>query len=100
MIISGSRQIICSGGARPRPSPSRRNGPAHTPNVLTLDSIRDALIAEAARLDGLDLYDGIDAFKNAFQFNFDPNVPDRVNGYVPLAVIRSLHQLGLVGDPQ
>ena len=31
---------------------------------------------------------------------FDPNVPDRVNGYVPLAVIRSLHQLGLVGDPQ
>ena len=68
--------------------------------MITLDSIRDALIAEAARLDALDLYDGADAFKSAFQFNFDPNVPDRVNGYIPLAVIRSLHQLTLVGDPQ
>jgi len=78
----------------------RRYGPAHTPKVLTLESIRDALIAEASRLDGLDLYDGVDVFKDAFQFNFDPNLPDRVNGYVPLAVIRSLHQLGLVGDVQ
>lgn len=78
----------------------RRNGPAHSPNVITVESIRDALIAEAARLDAIDLYDGAETFKSAFQFSFDPNLSDRVNGYVPLAVIRSLHQLTLVGDPQ
>ena len=78
----------------------RRNGPAHSPNVITLESIRDALIAEAARLDAIDLYDGAETFKGAFQFSFDPNLPGRVNGYVPLAVIRSLHQLTLIGDVQ
>ena len=93
-------RFIAVGGALIAGKNIRRNGPAHTPNVLTLESNRDALIAEASRLDGLDLYDGIEAFKDAFRFNFDPNVPDRVNGYAPLAVIRSLHQLGLVGDPQ
>jgi hypothetical protein len=47
----------------------------------------------------VDLYDGADAFKDAFKANIDPVVPTRVNCFIPLAVIRSLHQLGIVGAP-
>ena len=44
--------------------------------------------------------DGIDVWKDAFVLSFNPQTPDRIDGYIPLAVIRGLHTLGLVGDVQ
>jgi phage tail sheath gpL-like len=77
----------------------RRNGTPHTPNTITVQSIVDAAYVMAIELDAVDLYDGAEAFKAAFKANFDPFVPTRVNCFIPMAVIRSLHQLGIVGAP-
>ena len=77
----------------------RRNGPPRTPNTVTVQNIRDAAFVLAVELDAVDLYDGADAFKDAFKANIDPIVPTRVDCFIPMAVIRSLHQLGIVGSP-
>lgn len=77
----------------------RRNGTPHTPNTITTDSIVDAAYVLARELDVLDLYDGAETFRDAFRAAFDSNVPTRVNCFIPMAVIRSLHQLGIVGAP-
>ncbi len=77
----------------------RRNGVPRTPNTATVDSIRDAAYVLAVELDAVDLYDGAEAFKDGFKANIDPIVPTRVDCFIPLAVIRSLHQLGIVGAP-
>jgi phage tail sheath gpL-like len=77
----------------------RRNGVPHTANTVTLTSIVDAAFVLAQQLDETDLFDGAAQFQSAFQANFDPVVPTRVDCFIPLAVIRSLHQLGIVGAP-
>src|SRR5207253_9238940 len=77
----------------------RRYGTPRTTNTVTVDGIRDAAFVLAVELDAVDLYDGAEAFKDAFKANVDPVVPTRVNCFIPLAVIRSLHQLGIVGAP-
>lgn len=77
----------------------RRNGVPRTVNTVTVSDIRDACVGLAAELDAVDLYDGVDAFKAAFKAEPDAVVPGRVNCFVPLAVIRGLHQLGVVGAP-
>ena len=77
----------------------RRNGTPHTSNTVTVLSIRDAVFVRAVELDAVDLYDGAEDFKSAFTAEADPIVLGRVNVFIPLAVIRSLHQLGVVGAP-
>ncbi len=76
----------------------KRNGTPRTENTITLTQVKSALIAEARSLDDQDLFDGVDVWKDAFQLA--PNSDfTRVDGFVPLAVIRPFHQLGLVGAP-
>jgi phage tail sheath gpL-like len=77
----------------------RRYGTPRTTNTITVDSIRDAAFVLAVELDAVDLYDGADAFKDGFKAEIDSVVPTRVRCFIPLAVIRSLHQLGVVGAP-
>jgi phage tail sheath gpL-like len=77
----------------------RRFGMPRTTNTVTVTNIRDAAFVLAVELDAVDLYDGADAFKDSFQANIDPIVPTRVDCFIPLAVLRSLHQLGIVGSP-
>jgi phage tail sheath gpL-like len=77
----------------------RRNGSPQTPNTVTVANIRDACVVLAVELDAIDLYDGAEEFKESFVAEADSILPGRVNCYVPLAVIRSLHQLGIVGAP-
>lgn len=77
----------------------RRNGTPHTPNTVTVDNIRDAAIVLARELDLVDLYDGAEEFKSGFKAEADAVVPGRVNCFIPLAVVRSLHQLGVTGAP-
>lgn len=87
------------GGALVAGKNIRKTGIPHSANVITLDSIKDSLYAEAVRLDGIDLFDGAALFRDAFQFNFNVSVPSRVDGFIPLAIIRGIHQLGLTGSP-
>lgn len=77
----------------------RRNGTPHSPNTVTVTNIRDAAFVRASDLDAADLYDGAEAFKDAFTAEVDPVIPTRVNCFIPLAVVRSLHQIGVVGAP-
>mgnify|MGYP001612031668 CR=1 FL=1 len=77
----------------------RRNGTPHTANTVTVISIRDQAFLHATVLDAVDLYDGAEAFKDGFRAEPDAILPGRVNCFVPLAVIRSLHQIGAVGAP-
>jgi phage tail sheath gpL-like len=77
----------------------RRNGTPHTPNTVTINDIRDASFVRASQLDAVDLYDGAEAFKAGFTAEPDAIVPGRVNCFIPMALIRSLHQLGVVGAP-
>lgn len=77
----------------------RRYGVPNTPNTVTVTNIRDASYVEAVRLDAIDLYDGAETFKAAFTAEIDSVVPTRVNCFIPLAVIRSLHQIAPTGAP-
>ena len=77
----------------------RKTGTPHTANVVTLDTIRNALIGEAFRLDGLDLFDGAKQWAATFQLGFNPSVPSRADAFVPAALVRPIHQFGLVVAP-
>lgn len=78
----------------------RRNGTPRTENTITLVQIRSALVAKARDLDNLDLFDGVDAWKDSIQLAFNGSDPTRVDGFIPMPVPPNLHQLGLVGSPQ
>ena len=94
------QQFIDAGSKAIAGKSIRKNGVPRSPNVTSITNVRAALIARARDLDLLDLFDGIDVWKDAFVLSFNPQTPDRIDGYIPLAVIRGLHTLGLVGDVQ
>jgi phage tail sheath gpL-like len=77
----------------------RLNGTPKSPNCITPDSVKDAIFVHMKELDGLDLYDGADQFKAAVQVAPNPLRKSRIDCFVPLAAIRGLDQLGLVGAP-
>lgn len=93
-------QFVGAGSAAIAGKSIRRNGTPRSENTITIAQIKAALIAKARDLDDQDLYDGIDVWKDAFTLAPNANDPTRVDGFVPMAVIRPLHQLGLVGSPQ
>lgn len=92
-------EFVNAGSAAVKGKSIRRNGTPRSENTITLMQIKSALVAKGRDLDGQDLYDGIDVWKDAFVLRFNDADPSRVDGFVPLAAIRSLHTLGLVGSP-
>lgn len=70
-----------------------------TPNTVTDGSIKDAIYIWMRELDDQDLFDDAEAWKDALKVNTDPSVNTKKNVFVPLAIIRNLHQLGAVMSP-
>jgi phage tail sheath gpL-like len=78
----------------------KANSPARTPNSITANSVRDAIYVWAKGLDDQDLFDGADAIKNSISVAQDSVVRSRLNIFVPLVLMRNIHQLGVVASPQ
>jgi phage tail sheath gpL-like len=78
----------------------KANSPARTPNSITTKSVRDAIYVWSKGLDDNDLLDGADAVKDAISVAQDSTVKSRLNIFVPLPLMRNLHQLGVVAGPQ
>lgn len=70
-----------------------------TPNTVTTRSVKDAAYVWMRQLDDADLFDDATEWKSAVQCNVNAINNTRFDLYVPLAVIRALHQLGVVLQP-
>ena len=67
-----------------------------TPNSVTTGSVKDAIYVWTLSLDDQDLFDNAPLWKDSIQVNVDPIVNTRFDCFVPLALIRCLHQFGVV----
>jgi phage tail sheath gpL-like len=74
------------------------NGDPKTPNVIKIDSIKDAVFERLKLYDDNDLFDGADALKGNIQAAADPIVSGRVNVFIPMRPPVNLHQIGAVGS--
>lgn len=70
-----------------------------TPNTVTTGSVANAIYVWALDLDNQDLYDDAPRWKDAIRVSVNPLVPTRFDAYVPLAIVRALHQIGVVVQP-
>lgn len=77
----------------------KTTGTPKTSNTVSPTSVRDAVVAFLQGLDDQDRYDGIDTYKSAVACTVDPSVSGRLRIFVPLAIVRSLHQLTPVITP-
>ena len=82
------------------PKSLRVTGAPKTANTVTPTSVRDAVIVWAQALDDLDLFDGADSWKSQIQVSQDPTYATRLRIFIPLAIVRSLHQLTTVLSPK
>lgn len=71
-----------------------------TPNTVTTGSVKQAIYVWARSLDDQDLFDDAEAWKDAIQVSVNALNNTRFDAYVPLAIIRNLHQIGAVLQPQ
>lgn len=79
---------------------SYRASTPKTPNTVTTTSVANAAYVWARSLDDQDLFDDAAKWKDAFVCNVNPVVSTRFDLFVPLAIIRMLHQTGVVLQPQ
>lgn len=79
---------------------SYRTSTPKTPNTVTTRSVKDAIYVWALSLDDQDLFDDAPKWKDAIAVNVNAINNTRFDAFVPLAIIRNLHQLGVVLTPQ
>lgn len=77
-----------------------RSSAPKTPNTVTTSSVKDAIYVWALSLDDQDLFDDAAAYKDAIVVNVNALNNTRFDAFVPLAIIRNLHQIGAVLQPQ
>ena len=78
----------------------KASGDPKTPNTFTTDSVKTAIFELLQQLDNQDLFDGAQAVKSSISVAQDGTVRTRINVFVPWAVIRAIHQIGVVLSPQ
>ncbi len=78
----------------------KTSGEPKTPNTFTTKSVRDAIVGWMQGLDDIDEFDGAEAAKGAVSVNVNPVVRSRLDVFVPLVLMRNIHQLGVTVGPQ
>ena len=78
----------------------KANSGPKTPNCFGVANVRTAIFELLLALDNQDLYDGAVKFKDAISAEQDATVKTRINVFVPWAVMRAIHQGGVVLAPQ